>query len=376
MIDRLKHLRIRLGDLSRGLLAWALRRHPGQAGRDLGRGLVSLALLIIGLSQPALGEETPRSFKIFHVMSFDSPWRWSDGQLAGFKTGLGDVQAEYQVFQMDIKRYPTAAEQAERGALASAEIDAWQPDLIYISDDAGIDHVARRYANSAVPIVFSGANKTLAEHGLEGAANLTGVLEREHVAESARLLRNLVPEVQRLAVICDTAPHWVAVIQRLRDSLAQLPDIELVAVDVLPTYREFQDRVRAYESLADAVVYLGIFNFLDEQGRTVPYEEVQRWVVENSTRPDISFWIDRIHFGVLTSVTVSEREQGIAAGKLARAILVEGRSPASLPIEPTVKGRPTINLARARQLGIQVKSTELLTSEIVTEIEWAKAAGD
>jgi ABC-type uncharacterized transport system substrate-binding protein len=63
-------------------------------------------------------------------------------------------------------------------------------------------------------------------------------------------------------------------------------------------------------------------------------------------------------------------------GCLARAILVEGRSPASLPIEATLKGRPTINLARARQLGIQVKSTELLTSEIVTEIEWAKAAGD
>ena len=122
-------------------------------------------------------------------------------------------------------------------------------------------------------------------------------------------------------------------------------------------------------------MYLGIFNLKDDSGRNMPYKTVQRWVTENSALPDISFWIDRIHHGVLCSVTISEHEQGLAAGRLARAILIDGRRAADLPILPTVKGHPAISLARARQLGITVKATELLSSEIVTEFEWNKAAG-
>ncbi|MBK1674113.1 hypothetical protein CKO35_12530 [Ectothiorhodospira shaposhnikovii] len=305
-------------------------------------------------------------------MSFDSPWRWTDGQFAGFKEGLGDADVEYKIFQMDIKRHASREAQAIRGASAREMIDAWSPDLLYISDDAGIDHVARHYANTPMPIVFSGANKTLAEHSLEGTSNITGVLEYEHIPESIRLLQNLVPDVRRLAVITDTASHWAPVIQRIHGSMSALPGIELVAVDVVVSYADFQKHVIDYEQTADAVMYLGVFNFLDEEGNTVPYEALQRWVVENSTRPDISFWIDRIHFGVLASVTVSELEQGIAAGKLARTILIDGVLPADIPPEPTVKGRPAINLARARQLGINVQSTELLTSEIIMEFQWER----
>ena len=337
------------------------------------RGCLLIGWFVI-LILPARVPADNASRKIFHVMSFDSPWRWSDGQFAGFKEGLGDdLDARYQVFEMDIKRYASREEQAERGRQARAMIDAWEPDLLYISDDAGIDHVARFYANGPMPIVFSGANKTLAEHGLEGTSNLTGVLEREHIAESIRLLRTLVPSVNRIAVISDPAPHWVPVIRRIRDRLPELPGVALVAVDVLDTYAEFQSRVLAYEEIADAVIYLGVFNFLDDQGKTVSYEDLQRWVVETSTRPDVSFWIDRIHFGVLASVTVSELEQGLAAGRLARAILLDGASPADFHPEPTVKGRPAINLARAKQLGINVKSTQLLTSEMVLGFQWLRA---
>jgi hypothetical protein len=42
-----------------------------------------------------------KTYKILHIMSYHSPWRWTDGQLDGFKEGLGAVSAEYKVFQMD-----------------------------------------------------------------------------------------------------------------------------------------------------------------------------------------------------------------------------------------------------------------------------------
>ncbi len=79
-----------------------------------------------------------------------------------------------------------------------------------------------------------------------------------------------------------------------------------------------------------------------------------------------------MYHGTLAGVVVSGHEQGLAAGKLARAILIDKRSPASLPITPTTKGMPIINLARARQLSITPRSTQLLSTTVVTTFEWNK----
>jgi ABC-type uncharacterized transport system substrate-binding protein len=72
-------------------------------------------------------------------------------------------------------------------------------------------------------------------------------------------------------------------------------------------------------------------------------------------------------------VTVSGYEQGLAAGQIARGILVEGRSPASYPMLATVKGEPMINLARATKLGLTIKTTTLLSARVVTKYDWEDA---
>jgi ABC-type uncharacterized transport system substrate-binding protein len=316
----------------------------------------------------------PQRWRIAHVMSFESPWRWTDGQFAGFQQALAAPDAEYGVFQMDVKRYREPAAKAERGRLAREWIEQWQPDLVYLSDDDAVAEVARPYAGRALPVVFSGVNRTLAEHGLAGAPNVTGVLEREHVVESLRLLRALVPPARRLAVICDRASiYWDAVIERVREQAAELPQIELAAVDRVTRYSDFQQRIEAYQRTVDAVLVLGVFGLQDGDGRSVPYTELARWMVAQSRLPDLSFWIDRVHYGTLASVTVSEHEQGRAAGRLAAAILREGRAPDSLPVRATTLGQPALNLARARQLGITVRSTELLSCEVVRRFAWDAA---
>lgn len=340
--------------------------------------LPMMAGILIGIvlsSFPAFGDAPGRDrpFRILHVMSFDSPWRWTDGQFSGFKQGLGDVQAEYQIFQMDIKRNSSQEAKEQKGREARALIESWKPDLVYTSDDDAQSYVARHYANRPLPFVFSGVNKEPREHGIDGASNVTGVLEQEHFVESVKLLQAMLPQARRLAVISDKTPHWTPVIARIRSAMERLPDTTLAAVDQVDAYDEFKEKVAAYPAIADAVVYLGIFTLADRGGKNAPYQDVQRWVSENSKLPEISFWIDRIYYGVLASVTVSEREQGLAAGRLARAILVDGKPPASLPIRPTVKGHPAINLARARQLGVQISSSLLLSSEVVTAFEWDKA---
>lgn len=308
--------------------------------------------------------------RLLHVMSFESPWRWTDGQLAGFRQGLDMPQAQWQVFQMDVKRHRSPAEKAARGRLAREAVEAFRPDLLYLSDDDAVAEVAVPYAGSRMPIVVSGVNRTLPEHGLEGAPNITGVLEREHVAESLRLLRAVVPGARRLAMVSDPSAYWDAVIGRVRRQLTAVPTMALLRVERPHDYASFQRVLSELPSQVDAWIGLGVFALPRADGTAVPFPDLARWVVQHTRLPDISFWIDRVHHGTLLSVTVSEHEQGLAAGRLASAILRDGRSPASLPVRPTSHGRPAVNLARARQLGIGVRSTQLLASEVVRQLAW------
>lgn len=336
-------------------------------------GAALAALLLHGAAE---AQETPapaKTFKILHVMSYHTPWRWTEGQLSGFKEGLGlGAAAEYRVFEMDTKRASGKEQIEAKGKEARALIDGWQPDLVYTTDDDAQEYVARHYVDSSVPIVFSGVNKHPKNYGFEGSRNVTGVLEQEHSVESLRLLKAMVPGVKRVVAVFDDAPMWDPVVQRMKERLAQLPEVEVVAWDTIRTYAEYQRKIEEYQHSADAIGLIGIFNFKDANGKNVAYQEVLKWTAANSRLPDFGFWIDRVHYGTLAAMTVSEREQGLAAGRLARAILVEGKSPAELPMRPTLKGLPVVSLARAKALGIKLDSGVLLSAEVIEAFEWDK----
>jgi len=307
-------------------------------------------------------------------MSFDSPFRWSDGQFSGFKEGLDIADAQYQVVRMDVKR--NSAIQAKKAIAAQVEslVEQWKPDLIYTSDDDALTYIAVPHSGEARPFVFSGVNKSLADHGIEGSPNIVGVLEQEHFTQSVSFARQIDPRCRRIAVVGDKGPQWPPVIERIRRKMSELPECELVSVTQSDTFAQFQQSVLEAQERADLLVQLGVFALKGDDGQNVPYTQVQRWACENSRLPDISFWIDRVFHGVLASVTVSERAQGRAAGELARRILVEGVSPSSLVSEPTVKGHPAVNLTRARDIGLTVNSSVLLSSEVVQGYQWATAS--
>ena len=49
-------------------------------------------------------EVSGEKFKVLHIMSYHSPWKWTDDQLQGFKDALSGLDIEYKVFQMDTKK--------------------------------------------------------------------------------------------------------------------------------------------------------------------------------------------------------------------------------------------------------------------------------
>jgi ABC-type uncharacterized transport system substrate-binding protein len=335
-------------------------------------GACAAVLCLAGLPALATDAEGPKRYKVLHVMSYHSPWRWTDGQLSGFKDAMAGLPTEYRVFQMDTKRNSTPEAKEKMGADARKIIDDWRPDLVFATDDDAQQYVAKHYVGHDIPFVFSGVNAAPANYGFAGSRNVTGVLEQEHFVESVRLLKNIVPGVRRIAAVFDDAAMWQPVIARMKERLNQIPEVEFVAWDTIHDFKEYKSKIMTYHGRADAVALLGIFNFKDEQGRNVPYQEVLKWTAANSRLPDFSFWLDRAHYGTLCTVTVSEREQGLAAGRMARAILAEGKKPSELPMVPTLKGIPVISLARANALGLKLSSSLLLSAEIITKFEWEK----
>lgn len=334
-----------------------------------------MVAVLLALSQTFVQAQTAaagKEYKILYVMSYHSPWRWTDWQLEGFQEELKGVKVTYRSFQMDTKRNSSPEQKEAKGQEARALIESWKPDLVYTSDDDVQQHVVKHYVNGKLPFVFSGVNNDPANYGFKGSTNVTGVIEQEHFVESVRLLRKMAPGAKRIAVVFDDAKMWEPVRARIMNAMAQLPDMQIVAADVILTFADYKKKMMEYQTTADIVGTLGIFNLKDEKGKNVTYQEVQKWTVENSRLPDFAFWIDRVHFGTLGAMTVSEREQGRAAGRMARGILVDGKSPASFAMVPTTKGLPVISLARAKRLGLNLDAELLLTAEVIQKFEWDK----
>jgi ABC-type uncharacterized transport system substrate-binding protein len=316
-------------------------------------------------------EISTKHFKILHIMSYHSPWKWTDDQLNGFKAALNGLDVEYKVFQMDTKRKSSEEWKLEATKQAKELIDTWQPDLVYTNDDNAQKYVVVDYVNSDIPFVFSAVNADPAEYGFTKSSNVAGILEQEHFVETVNLLKEISPNVKKIAVIYDDDPTWPAVVARMKEKAPkQLREFEFISWDKIITFEEYKQRISELQSEADAIALLGIFTFKDENDENVPYQDVLKWTAENSNIPDFSFWEDRVSYGTLCAVTVSGYEQGYAAGKIAKGILVEGKSPSSYPFEPTVKGEPVISLARANKLGIKIKSGILLSAQVIEKFAW------
>lgn len=332
--------------------------------------LILAAATLLAAAANSAASPAAKKFRILHVASYHLEWIWNQEQLEGFKDALKGLEVEYLLMELDTKRQSDQAAIAAKADKVIAKIEEWRPDLVYTNDDHAQNYVTRKYVGKALPFVFSAVNQPPQHYGFVGANNITGVAEQEHFAATVELLRRLVPSVRRMAVVIDRDPTWEGVVERIKESLAQIPDLEIADWATIETFAEYQEKMRGYQDSVDAVATLGVFNFKDENGKEVDYERVLRWTVENSRLPDISFWDTRVERGTLCAVTVSGYQQGYLAGEMARRILVDGVSPKDIPIRPTIKGTPVISLARARQLGLKPDANLLLTADVKTKYTW------
>jgi hypothetical protein len=173
------------------------------------------------------------------------------------------------------------------------KIQSLNPDILFIYDDDALRHIGGKLLDTDLPIVFAGVN--------------------------------LLP----------TKPDYAW---------------KKAYTDRFETLKEL---ILGYQDKVDSIVLFIPWTLEDKDGNHVPQDQVVRWMLQNSKRPGIAYLDILAEEGYLCGVVVDMVKQGFHAGNLGSRIL-KGENPADMPVMDPVANRIMINLARARQLGIDI----------------------
>jgi ABC-type uncharacterized transport system substrate-binding protein len=258
---------------------------------------------------------------------------------------------------MDTKRKTDEKWKLEVAAKASANINAFKPDVVIAVDDNAQRYVVKDLASSGTPFVFLGVNADPMDYGylrsMEAPGGyVTGSIERARLSQSFLLLQQLVPGASKLAVLCDDSPTGKPVIERVENSAAEL-GINLVAVKQTGSFSEWRRFVQDIQTQADALLVIVYHTLKNDAGEPVNEDTVLNWTVQNSKLPDMGFWSWAVEGGLLCSEAISGFQQGHYAATVASYVLM-GQSPGEFPVDKPQRGEVCVNLARAKMLGVEI----------------------
>jgi len=306
----------------------------------------------------------------------DFPVGLVDESLKGFKDSLeknGLKKYEIKEINLDYNRKDSEEAKLQTAVEAKKEIDSWKPDLIFTTNDEAQKYVISPYfLKSDIPIVFASVINKPESYGFNKVKNITGVLQTPLFSTTINFLKQLFPNVKKIAVISEDDSRWSTTIDGFKKYQDQIPEIEFIGWNRFINYKDFKNFVLLYQTRVDALLITPLDNLKDESGKNVQFLTVTKWLVENSHLPEISFWKIPTD-GLFAAVTYSPYEQGAEAGRLAYKILIEGKRPISLGFKNLDIGDRYLNIARAESLGLKqedIPSTILINSKIIKKFPW------
>jgi ABC-type uncharacterized transport system substrate-binding protein len=290
--------------------------------------------------------------KVLLVHSYHAGYLWTDDITRGIKRGLAGSRAELKIFHMDTKRNPGEAWKIKAGKLAKKRVAETRPNVVITADENAQAYFAKDYVGQAYPqIVFCGVNAEASKYGYP-ASNVTGILERPYFVQSFDMLKVIVPDVEKVAVITDAGPTSDQIIAQMKSK--SLP-IKVASIDQPGTYPEWQEHIRRYQRSVDAICVILYHTLLSETfgGKTVPPKEVMAWTLANNQKPLFSVAPFAVEDGAIFGVVNSAFEQGMEAARIAREIL-KGRKAGEFPIVKPKKGAVYINIRTAEKMGFEI----------------------
>jgi len=299
--------------------------------------------------------------KVLLVFSYHPEYSWVKEQTKGVEDILTDKvfdqedetiiqHSKYNIekFYLDTKRKTSLEWKTEISEKAVEKIAEFKPDIVIVFDDNACELVAKQYIGKKLPFVFCGMNGEPSDYGFP-AENITGAIERLHIDESYKLLKQILPDIEKIAFITDNSITSQKIVSRINK--ADFP-AEISEIFTTNDLDEWKTKIKDFQTSVDAIAII-LYHTIQADGKSIPSEEVIDWTLANNQLPEFVFWDFVIADGAFCGVTISGYEQGKAAAEIAKIIL-NGEKPADIQISRTNVTIPMINLERTKQLNLKI----------------------
>lgn len=315
--------------------------------------VIAVCLVMVFSMGSALGKNY-NGKKVLFVDSYHKGYAWSDGVRRGAEAILEGTGVNFKVIAMDTKRNKGDEFKKEAALKAKAEIEAFKPDVVIVSDDNAAKFLlVPHFKETALPFVFCGLDWDISGYGLP-FSNTTGMIE---VTPIPQLIKQLEPYAKgtRIGMI---APD-------LRTTKKDADNYKKVFGYDLITYyfKDVNDYKKGFAELQNQV---DILLFGSDGGLyDAEKDELAEFIQANTKIPTGASHEFMAPFALITYAKVAE-EQGAWSAQAALKIL-DGASPDSIPVEQNKSGKLIINAKLAASLEVNIPYELIESADSVIE---------
>lgn len=321
--------------------------------------VISLALLLTaGMSAPSFGGKPDggsTTKKVLFVASYNTKNPWSGGIKAGIESVLktrDDI--ELRVVDMDTLGVQSEEIKEKAALLAKREIEAYRPDVVITSDDNAAKYlIATYYKDADLPFVFCGVNWDASKYGFP-SKNVTGMIEVQLIDHLVAYLAPYAKGNRIGSLRGDTMTNQIEAGYFERQLNAKIKTYFVKDID------EWEKKFVQLQDEVDMVL-LGDIDTIELNGQSK--ENVEHFIYTN-TRIPTGHWDAWFRKNALITLATIPQEQGEYAATAALEIL-DGKSPADMPLVKNQKARIYLNMKLAKKLGILFPMDLIDSSEII-----------
>ncbi len=291
-----------------------------------------------GTDNPATASYTGK--RIMWVDAYYAEYAWSGQIEEGLRGVLDASGVDFQIVRMDTNRHTEAGYCESAGEAALAEIEAFAPDVLIVTDDSPQKClVVPHLMDSDLPIVFAGVNWDASVYGYPNE-HITGMVEVDLIQQAIDLLK-LYANGDRIAYLgpdIATEQKTTAIYNdRFFDGAMQ--------VYLVTTFEEFKETFLQIQTEADMLV---IGNDAGIEGWNA--EEARDFILRNTRIPSTSRQDWLAPYVLLVMARIGQ-EQGQWAAQTALSI-IDGTPITDIPVTQNQIGNLILNLDMADQLKV------------------------
>lgn len=303
-------------------------------------------------------------YKVLVVMSYHESMPWVQDVKEGIDIEIGGGW-NLKYFYMDTKRNMEGGPQKAEEAYALYR--KLQPDGVIAVDDNAQSMFVVPYLKDKVetPVIFCGVNSNPDKYGYP-ASNVTGSLERPHIAGSIAFAQQLVPSIKTFGLIGKDSPTTWSMLKQIQREAETYP-AKLTAYKLPKTMNEALTMARELKELCDALLIVNIEGVPGKDGKPMTKKEVVPVLAKTFGKPTITDVAKDLRYGILCAIAVTGQEQGSTAARMLLKAM-RGTPVSQIPITQNRQGSAMINVTVMGALGIKprpivLKGTELLKTE-------------